>query len=454
MPGAALSRWTMTYFAVALAFLVGGEGMMALGFGYPFADLADPRTLILVHAVVIGWLSLLMGGALLQFVPVLVAHPLVGGKLALPALLAVVLGLIALLCGFVGISKGNSLFAYDLPAAAVLLVSGFSLLVVILAATLWSARPLSLPARFVAIGLVALVATVALGASFALTLAGVSSSDIAVDVMLHGVSSHAMLGLGGWMTFTAIGVSYRLLTMFLLSPETARRSWHLVWWTGALALLLVASLAALSVFSPVSTRWVMPPAVALGLVALTAYGFDLLAIYRGRRRRAIELNSRISLWAFSALTAAGCLMIGLMVVGIMEHGVAALTYLTVFGWLSGLGLAQLYKIIPFLTWLECYGPVLGRTPTPRVQDLVAEGDGVLWFILYFSSVAVAAAALLLPWPDLFRLAALSQLAATLGLIREFAKARRLAHVSTKLRLPAGAIRPNLFLPHLPARRAP
>ena len=46
--------------------------------------------------------------------------------------------------------------------------------------------------------------------------------------------------------------------------------------------------------------------------------------------------------------------------------------LIAFGWLSGLVLAKLYKIVAFLTWLGTYGPAMGRVPTPRVQDLVAE----------------------------------------------------------------------------------
>src|SRR5690349_13268697 len=95
--GASISRWTVTYFAMALAWLFVALILMVAGVGYPAADLIAPDTLVLVHAVSIGWLSLAMCGALFQFVPVLVTKPLFAETWVLPALGLLTAGLILLL---------------------------------------------------------------------------------------------------------------------------------------------------------------------------------------------------------------------------------------------------------------------------------------------------------------------------------------------------------------------
>jgi hypothetical protein len=58
--GASLSRWTLSYFAAALLALIGAELLMVAGFGFPGAAIQSPETLVLVHLVALGWLSLLM----------------------------------------------------------------------------------------------------------------------------------------------------------------------------------------------------------------------------------------------------------------------------------------------------------------------------------------------------------------------------------------------------------
>jgi len=437
MMGTALSRWTMSYFAAALVFLVGAQALMVAGYGFPVVPVEAPETLVLVHMVTIGWLSLLMCGALFQFVPVLVARPLRGERLVLPALLCLLGGLACLLAGFLQLAGAIETGAPLLAVAGTLLPAGFLLVAGVLGATLWHAK-LPLPARFVAVGVACVLVAVTLGALFALLLSGRLPALAETGFRAPALPVHIALGLGGWLSFTAIGVSYRLLPMFMLSPERERAGSRAVWWSGSAALLL-AALAA-----PVGPA--AGAAAAFGLACLVLYGVDLVFFYRHRKRRAIELNSRAAQGAFLALGLSGLLLPALLAAGTLERHAGALLYLVGFGWLTGLGLSQLYKIVPFLTWLECYGPVMGRKPTPRVQDLVAERRDRVWFALYFLGVLAGTGALLAGRPGLFRLAAAASLLATLAIAVELVLARRLANVPGDKRLPEGASRPRLFLP--------
>jgi hypothetical protein len=411
-----------------------------------------PETLILVHMVTIGWLSLLMCGALFQFVPVLIAQPLRGGRLVLPALICLLSGLAFLLAGFLQLAGTIDTDLPLLAVAGMLLPAGFLLVVGVLVGTLLRAN-LTLPARFVAAGLACVLVTVTLGALFALLLSGLLPALAGLDFRTHALPVHIAVGLGGWLTFTAIGVSYRLLPMFMLSPDGERASSRVVWWSGVAALILMA-LASPIVALVERTGFMATPdtatglAAPLGLVSLILYGVDLAFFYRHRKRRVIELNSRAAQGAFLALILSTLLLLALLATGTLGQHVGALLYLVAFGWLTGLGLSQLYKIVPFLTWLECYGPVMGKKPTPRVQDLVVERRDRVWFALYFLGVLSGTGALLVNQPDVFRLAAGVTLLATLAIVVELVLARRLYNVEDGKRLPEGTSRPRLFLPSL------
>ena len=445
MIGAALSRWTMASFAVALVFLLGSQALMVAGFGFPAADMRAPQTLILVHMVTIGWLSLLICGALFQFVPVLVAKPLLHERLVLPSLLMLLAGLICLLCGFLHLTNLPQAAIVLLTGASLLLPAGFLLVVFVLGVTLWHARPLPLPARFVAVGLASVGATLAFGALFALALAGQITQPVLLDLHAASVPVHATAGFIGWLSFTAIGVSYRLLPMFMLSPDDERASGRVVLYAGSAALMLAIIAAPIEATSSGSAHS-FHLATMLALVALVAYAIDLARFYRLRKRRVIELNSKAALAAFAGLYLSALLFLILSATNMLTEHAGALVYLVAFGWLSGLGLSQLYKIVPFLTWLECYGPVMGRKKTPRVQDLVNERRDSLWFALYFIGVIVGTGALLIEAPILFRLSAVATLVATGAIVIELVRVRRLVNVETALRLPEGTVLPRLFLP--------
>ncbi len=444
MIGVSLSRWTMSYFAAALFSLLAAEIAMAAGYGYPSAALSAPATLVLVHLAAIGWLSLLMCGALLQFVPVLVAQPLHSNALALPALAALVAGLGALVLGFLQLDGRVGPAIPFLPIGAGLLGLGFALVLWNLGRTLLAAKVVPLPARFVVVGLAGIAATAALGIVFALVLGGASGYGPLVALTGLGLPIHVIAGLGGWLTFTAMGVSYRLLAMFMLAPELERASTRgaFLLGTASLAIAVVGGIAL--VLAGGDPAPALLAALAVGLVALALYGADILHLYRARRRPVIELNSRMAVFALASLGLAALLAVVLVAAGLLAGQAGALVFLAAFGWLSGLGLAKLYKIVAFLTWLETYGPVLGKAPTPRVQDLVVEPRATLWFGLYFAAVWLGTAALLAASPLGFRLCAAAMLAATAGILAQLVRTRRLADVKAAMRLPKGAAMPRLF----------
>jgi hypothetical protein len=439
----------MSYFALALLALLAAEGLMTAGYGFPSAPIEAPETLVLVHVVAIGWLSLLLCGALFQFVPVLIARQIYSDRLPLPILICLVVGLVALICGFLQLAGQVTPGVPCFPAAALLLSIGFALTLWNLGRTLWAARPLSPPARFVVVGLFSLAATVTLGVIFALTLSGTTTIAHFLYVTAMGLPIHAIAGLGGWLTFSAIGVSYRLLAMFMLAPELEGRTTHgaLAFGTAALATAIIGGTAAICLASsPTSSlAIILIVAGALGLAALALYGHDIVHLYRARRRRRIELNSRMAAVAIANLVAASAGLVILVSVDALGRFVGAATFLVSFGWLTGLGLAKLYKIVAFLTWLECYGPVLGKTPTPRVQDLVVEPHADKWFLLYFAAGWAATIALLLEFPPAFRIATAVMMIATAGIVVQIARTRRLANVATDRRLPAGAKMPRFLL---------
>jgi len=419
-----LSRWTPAIFACALVNLGLGLLLAIAGLGWPVAPATAPVSLAMVHLLTIGWLTLLMFGALFQFVPVITSRKLPSQALPLVTLIGVECGLALMVGGFCALGRSTwAGFLLPIGGALVivaLLVGSASLLV-----PLAAKRPVPLSARFVLAGLGFLLLTILLGLSFALALTVPATDSALTPLLVDGVGYHALAGFGGWFTLTAIGVSYELLPMFMLAPHERGVLGASVLWVGVGGFLATFAAGLAAAAWPVAWIATLEQGGRLAIVlALGLYLTDVVRLYRGRRRRQIELHNRAAIGAFVALGLAVLLAIGAVATGRLAALAPSLVLLVLLGWLSGLGLTQLYKVVAFLSWLSRYGGQLGRGPVPRVQDLVNEPQSTGFFVLYFAATAVATLGAALGLNDMIRAALVFALLAVVLLAREYSRAWR------------------------------
>ena len=121
----------------------------------------------------------------------------------------------------------------------------------------------------------------------------------------------------------------------------------------------------------------------------------------------------------------------------------AAMFLALVGWLSTLTLAQMVKIVSFLTWIQVFAPQIGRRPVPLVSDLTDARFAGRCLGLWATGVAGGTFAIAVGHPLLFQVSAMILLVAVLGLTRELLAIRRLRHLDPA-RLPDHL--PPLVLP--------
>lgn len=349
------------------------------------ASSSAPHVLGLTHVIVLGWVTMVMIGALHQLLPVALRATLWSPGLA-RAGFWLYAGAVA---GF-----APSVFFWWLPGMAgfgtlavlAVLVFCLNLLASYRSVQLWHAM-----AFYVLAGIFWLLLTIGLGGSYALDHLfrwfAITDARLAV---------HAQLGLAGWASLVLMGVSYKLTEMFSLAHGQGKglRLWNLGFWNAGLLGLLIST-------------WVAPasplvPAFAVWLLGSAAiYVFDIGRVLRHRRRRTFSLDqwhAFVSLASLLVAAAMGVLLAArhpLTATWTVTYG-----YVVLAGWFGFAILGKQYKIVPFLTWLRRFSRVAGSSPTPLLREMVDGRTGWIAFALLLAGYAGVAVGLVTAWVPL------------------------------------------------------
>lgn len=374
----------LRFFLTAPLFLLAAAGLIILA-PEALASRWTPQALALTHALTLGFLAMVMLGALLQMLPVVA-----GSSLPAPRWVAwfshvpLALGTVALMTGFLTAAPA----AFGIGIALL----GGGVAVFLAAASVSLARAVaSVTVTGVRLAVVCLGVTLLLGLALALLRTGWWMSP-AVETM---IAAHAAFGLLGWVLLLVIGVAYQVVPMFQITPPYPPRLSR--WLAGTLFALLLLHAAAPLFFQAAA------PIVDAGLAGgILAFAVATLRLQAQRRRKLPDVT--LDYWRLGMASLITCVAAWLaaqlwpawadsdaypLLLGVLFIGGFAVSVVS----------GMLYKIVPFLAWFHLQAQLHARAGSiPTMKEMIAERWTRWQFHLHLAACALLIGAAL--WPQL------------------------------------------------------
>lgn len=337
----------------------------------------DFHLLAIVHLAVLGWLTMIIFGAGYQLLPVICERELQSEGLAFVSFILLLAGIIFLAAGFWftpilpggfpqwGLLGGGLIFIASLlfvynVACTTRLCSAYSIQkAFILTASLW------------------LSATTLAGFLLAWNLRYPYINKSHLELL----KLHAHMGLAGWFLQLIIGVSAKLIPMFLLGRSNKNHLLRYAWLfiNGGMLLFLIDGF-----FWSVTGRTFIY--LLLVLIGIGCWVLYLMDVYNNRIKRPIDVTLRFSgLSFFNLALSLGCLIL-LIIWPPFNRAQILYGILAILGWISALALGMTFKTLPFIIWNGHYKHLNGKGKIPLPKELYrAQLVNLQWW-LYIAAI--------------------------------------------------------------------
>jgi hypothetical protein len=341
-----------------------------------------PVTLSFTHLITLGFLAMVMCGAMLQMLPVMAGAP-VSGVVAVGGAshLLITLGTLALVMWFLG--PGSLLLAL------ILLVAGFSIFLFATVSALWrrgAVEPGS-PVRGMRLALLSLMATVFLGVVAALAHDGI----VPITKLALVTNIHLGWGLGGWIGLLLVSVAFQLVPMFNVTSEYPQ--WMRVHLPRLVFIVLLGWCAL--------EFWGVLPQFFLAIVIFLYLLFAFVTLNLQRRRKRKVPDVTLLFWATGLVSLIVCA--ALWICSQLIPSLAAWSGLSptlgiglLIGFSCSVVNGMLYKIVPFLSWFHLQNRQMAQmnmsVTIPHMKAIISDRAARVQFVLHLLTVITMAAA--------------------------------------------------------------
>ncbi|SHO80809.1 hypothetical protein MNB_SV-15-458 [hydrothermal vent metagenome] len=350
----------------------------ALAFGFNITEISSSHntTLAWVHIFLLGFVMMVIFGAMAQLVPVVleVGHFAVDLYYVIYPLL---------LIGSILMAFGFLLSPALLPYGGIIVLISLLIFVYETFLTIKKVKKLNLVMTTVLIANTFLFLGLIFGILMALGYAG--TIDINIISLLK---AHIYLVLAGYVGITIMGMSLILLPMFWLSHSFSWKPVEYALWTMSIGVVWVMLSSILDSIVLEYSGYIM------AIIALILYFYQIYLIYTTRVRMEKDIYLYSLLFSYSNLILA--LIMGVIyLIFPNENLLLAIGWTIFMGYIAFIINGHLYKIVPFLVWYQRFSPLIGKQKVPMLADMVPVRSAKMQFIFSSSGVILATFAILI-----------------------------------------------------------
>ncbi|MBI3112223.1 MAG: hypothetical protein HYZ01_11685, partial [Ignavibacteriales bacterium] len=244
----------------------------------------QPKLLAMTHIATLGWITMVIFGAMFQLVPVVLEVKLFSARLGEIQFWIYTAGTAGLVYGFWFFHVGV-LFT----VSASLITLAMALFILNIVTTMGRVKQWNLTGLFLLSALVYLAMTALAGLLLSVNLGYPFISRIHLDYL----KIHAHLGFIGWVVMVIMGVGLKLIPMFGLSHGYSTRPARV-----ALVLVNIGLLGMSIEWLLTGAAWLLTTYVVILVLGLLTFVVQLVLILKHRMRRILDLGMKHSVVAF------------------------------------------------------------------------------------------------------------------------------------------------------------
>ena len=334
----------------------------------------NPELLAITHLLVLGWITMIIFGALYQLLPVIMEVKLYSEPFAIASFIMLGMGTILLSYAFWHFSFGANLFV-----GATFVVLAVGLFVANVLFTARSSTKKIIERTFIVTSVVWLLFTVLAGLTLAINQVHLFLKTSQIELL----KLHAHAGMVGWFIQLIIGVSSKLLPMFMVSHQLNTKKLTVAYY--AINIGLIAGLV--SLFLQMKLGIVISAVIIVpGILSYLSFIYEA---YTKRVKKQLDIGMKQTAFSFLILVIPLFLIFTLLFnFNFMENLTLPISVAygsaIIIGFITSLVLGQTYKTLPFIVWLKVYRGRIGKVVLPLPKDLYSEKVAIahLWLFAF------------------------------------------------------------------------